>query len=174
MECDTRPGTESSLSLRISPVRDGAGQEPGFHPKGRPFCFARVFPGHGPLILPGGLQPMCRWSAATAEDGERIPGWGWALPRGPSRTPRPSGPRARCAPGAARVPALCAVPSASPPRLPPNPRARDLGEALATQLGIVNPLPSRSGPAPRLSTPPFLPVRLPRRQEDLAAGLARG
>lgn len=53
------PGSalEPALPPRISLVRDGAGRELGFHPKGHSLCFARVFPRHRPLILPGVSNP---------------------------------------------------------------------------------------------------------------------
>lgn len=169
------PGSalEPSLSLRISPARDGAGQEPGFHPKGRPLCFARVFPGHGPLILLGVSNP-CAGGARRQQRTESGSGVGAGRSRAaPPARPGHPGPE-RAVPQEPRGSRRCA--RCPPPLRPACPRThtRDLGEALPTQLGIVNPLPSQTGQAPRLSTPPFLPVRLPRMQEDLAAGLARG
>lgn len=173
------PGSalEPALSLRISPVRDGAGQEPGFHPKGRPLCFARVFPGHRPLILPGVSNP-CAGGARREQRTESGRGLGLGAGAGRSSAAPPARPGhrgpERAVPQEPRRSRRCA--RCPPPLRPARPRThtRDLGEALPTQLGIVNPLPSQTGRAPRLSTPPFLPVPLPRTQENLAAVLARG
>lgn len=146
------PGSalEPALPPRISLVRDGAGRELGFHPKGHSLCFARVFPRHWPLILPGSQTHL------QVEGGNsRRQRAAWLLGLGAPARPLPHAPafgaRARCAARVARVWLLCAVPSASPPACPGT-HTRGAGEALPTQFGIFKPLPSQTRQAPRLYT----------------------
>lgn len=122
----------------------------------------------------GGLKPIRRWRAATAEDREQLGCWGWELQRGASRTPRPS----EAAHGVRREPrGLAAVRSALRLSAPPAPEptlATREKPSRPNSASLIRCLP-KQGRLPDFTRPGTLsqPARLPRMQEDLTAVLSR-